>query len=53
MGWNHQLVIYQLLQSDLFYPLVGGHLTFEGITELSQKGRKELPGIYISIYILN
>ena len=29
---------------DLFHPLVGGHLTLERVTELSQKGHKEFPG---------
>ena len=29
-----------------FYALVGGHLTFEGVTSPSQKGHTELPGNY-------
>ena len=34
-----------------FYPLVGGHLTFEGVTVPSQKGHFESPGVYY-IYVV-
>jgi len=32
--WNemfNMLITYQVIQSDIFYPLVGGHLTFERV----------------------
>ena len=41
---------YQVIQSDLFYPLVGGHQQpLKGVTfSPSQKGHKELPGVFAS-----
>ncbi len=32
---------------DLLISLFGGHLSFKGVNWPSQKGRKELPGMYV------
>jgi len=38
---------FQVIQSDLSSPIVGGHLTIEkGHKKPSQKGHKELPGSF-------
>ena len=41
---DFETTTYQVIQSDLFIPLVGGDLTFERVTSPSQKGHKDLPG---------
>ena len=45
----NQLIYTRWFKSWPFYPLVGGHLTFKGVTEPPQKGHKELPGRESSI----
>ena len=43
-SWWWKSMCSRWFNSWPFYPLVGGHLTFEGVTEASQKGHEELPG---------
>ena len=39
---NLEITDFQMIQAVTFWsPIVGGHLTFEGVTQPSQKGHKE------------